>query len=245
MARSAAFNSTTAARTRTAENILLDKGLLALYVDAGGLKDDLEAIRDAGLTAEALSHAQSAAQADGSAATASILSAYVELQKEYRAVMSIVHAVRLDLKRAGADDSVLAAVEKILINEAELTVRTIDVEGKKTRRAKRSASQEALRAEIAKDAAALLALKPAHAALNKRGIDGKRLTRLEDAAAQLAGKLAERTAKKGASKDATSAVAAAVLEQNERWGASYRILTRVGRQDARIANLLKEAARKN
>lgn len=245
MARSASFNSVTAARTRTAENILLDKGLLALYVAAGGLKEDLENIRDAGHTAEALSHAQSSAQADGSAASASTLAAYVELQKEYRAILSILHAVRLDLTRAGADADLISAIEKILVNEVEVTVRTVEVEGKKTRRVKRSASQEALRAEIAKDAAALLALKAAHAALGRRGVDSKRLKRLEDGAAEIAGKLADRTAKKGASKDATSAVAEAVRLQNESWGASYRILARVGRQDARVAALLKDAARKN
>lgn len=245
MARSASFNSVTAARTRTADNILRNKVLLDLYVDAGGLREDLEAIRDAGQTAEVLSQAQPGMQGDGNAATQDVLSAFVGLQKEYRAVMAIVQAVRRDLTAAGADTSVIATVEQILVNEAQVTVHTVEVEGKKSRRVKRSVSQEALRAEIAKDAGALLALKPAHAALNKRRVDAKRLQRLEDDAAALAGKLAERTSKKGASKTVTSAITDAVRGQNEVWGACYRILSRVGRQDPRVAGLLKDAARKN
>ena len=245
MSREAAFNSTVAARTRTAENILRDKELLALYIDAGGLKDDLETIAKAGHRAEAMNHAQSSAQATGNAATEEVLTAFVQLQKDYRGIMAVVQAVLHDLRVAEAGPDLIAAVEKILANEAEVSIRTLTgADGKKKKKVSRSISQEALRAEIAKDAAALLDLKEIHAQLHKRRVEPDRLSRLQEDATELSGKLAERVSKKGAGKASTNDERQAVAAQSERWRASYRILAHVGHQDARIASLLKDAARK-
>ena len=250
MPTAASFNSTVAARTRAADQILRSKDLLATYEGHGGLKDDLTFIRDVGHKAEALNQAQSGAQAAGGAATLAVLETFAGLQKEYKSVMAVVQAVLHDLQRAKAPHDVLAALEKILVNEAEVAVRSVadgvDAQGKpvKKRAARRKVTQEALRAEIAKDAAALLALKPAHAALGKRRVDAKRLARLQAEADALAGKLADRAAAKGSVKSATAAERESVIEQRRVWGAAYRILAAAGREDHRIAALLKEAARK-
>jgi hypothetical protein len=107
----------------------------------------------------------------------------------------------------------------------------------------RSTSTEALRAEIAKDAKALIASKAAHKALTKRTVSVARLEKLQAGAEELAGKLAERATKKGASRTATAAKSDAVERQSKRWGATYRVLAMVAQADARVAELLKEAAR--
>jgi hypothetical protein len=239
------FDSTIAARTRAAVQILATPDLLASYEAKGGTKEDLESIRSHGQTAEALSQAQSAAQAKGGAATLYVLSTFVALQREYAAIMAVVQAVRHDLAKAAAPAGVLSAVDRILVNEAEIAIKTqVDGEGKSKKKAVKRASQEALRAEIAKDARALQELSTIHAALEKRKVDGPRLGKLAAVAESLSGKLAERAAAKGAQKIATTAMHDAVSEQKKVWGACYRLLAAVGSEDARAAQLLTEAARK-
>lgn len=247
MATLTAFNSTIAARTRTADLLLTTKDLLALYEGLGGLADDLEQIRSSGLEAEALNLAQSNSQAAGGAATTQVLTSFAALQKEYKSVMAVVQAVRFDLGRAGASAELLATMDRILVNEAEVTVTSVldpaapDGTKAKKKKAVRSVSQEALRAEIGKDAGALLGLDAAHAALAKRKVDVARLGALRDAAAALAGKLAERTSQKGAGKGATAAEREAVKAQKAHWGSCYRILAAAGRRDPRVAALLADA----
>ena len=239
------FDSTIAARTRAAAQILSTPELVASYEAKGGTKEDLESIRDHGQTAEALNQAQSAAQAKGGAATIYVLSTFVALQKEYSAVMAVVQAVRHDLVKASAPVVVLSAVDRILVNEAEISIKTVvDEEGKATKKAGKRVSQEALRAEIAKDARALQDLSTIHPVLEKRKVDGLRLGRLVTVAESLSGKLAERATAKGAQKIATTAMHDAVSEQKQVWGACYRLLAAVGSEDARVAQLLTEAARK-
>jgi hypothetical protein len=81
----------------------------------------------------------------------------------------------------------------IWVNEAQLSVTvTEDEGGEKTRKARRSVSQEALRAEITKDAGALLALEAAHAALAERLVTPDRLAAMQSAGEGLAGLLADR-----------------------------------------------------
>ena len=239
------FDSTVAARTRAAVQILTTPDLLASYEAKGGTQEDLESIRDHGQTAESLSQAQSAAQAAGGAATLQVLGTFVALQKEYVAVMAIVQAARRDLAKAGASIGVLSAVDQILVNEAEVAIRTtVEPDGKKSKKAVKRASQEALRAEIAKDARALLDLAAIHPALAKRKVDAPRLGAMVATSRSLAGKLAERASAKGAQKSATSAMHGAVSEQKQVWGACYRLLAALGNEDARVAQLLAEAARK-
>ena len=245
MSKIVTFDSTVAARTRAAAQILAAPDLLASYEAKGGIKEDLESIRDHGQTAEALGQAQSAAQAQGGAATLAVLGPFVALQKEYSAIMAVVQAVRHDLEKASAPAEVMSAVDRILVNEAEVSIKTVlDGEGKAKKKAVKSASQEALRAEIAKDARALLQLAAIHNALEKRKVDGPRLAQLITVAESLSGKLASRATAKGAQKAATTAVHDAVSEQKQVWSACYRLLSSVGRDDARVAQLLSEAVRK-
>ena len=161
------------------------------------------------------------------------------------AVMAIVQAARRDLAKAGASIDVLRAVDQILVNEAEVAIRTtVEPDGKKSKKAVKRASQEALRAEIAKDARALLDLSAIHPVLAKRKVDAPRLSAMVATSGSLAGKLAERATAKGAQKSATSAMHDAVSEQKQVWGACYRLLAALGNEDSRVAQLLAEAARK-
>ncbi len=243
MSQITTFDSTVAARTRAATQILTTPALFAAYESRGGTHEDLESIRAHGQTAEALSQAQSAAQAQGGAATLAILVPFVAVQKEYSAVMAVVQAVLRDLEKANAPVEVTSAVAKILVNEAEVTIKTaLSSDGTATKKAVKSTSQEALRAEIVRDARALLDLASIHNALAKRKVDAPRLTQLIQAAESLSGKLAGRATAKGAQKAATTALREAVSEQKQVWSACYRLLAAVGHEDARVAQLLSEAA---
>lgn len=245
MSKLVTFDSTVAARTRAAVQILSTPDLFASYEAKGGIREDLESIRDHGQKAESLSQAQSAAQATGSAATLYVLGNFVQLQKEYTAVMAVVQAARLDLAKAGAPVEITSAVDRIIVNEAEVAIRTaVDPEGKSKKTAVKRASQEALRAEIAKDARALLALSAIHPVLAKRKVDAPRLSAMIAMAESLSGKLAERATAKGAQKLATATMHDAVAAQKQVWGACYRLLAAVGEEDARVAQLLTEGARK-
>lgn len=73
--------------------------------------------------------------------------------------------------------------------------------GKARKKAVKRVSQEALRAEIVKDARALQHLSSIHPALEKRKVDGPRLAKLVTVAESLSGKLAERAAAKGCAED--------------------------------------------
>lgn len=231
-----------AARTRAADCILGRPDLLALFTSYGGLSTDLEIIRDTGLEVEAQELAKSTAVGKGVTATEEAMLHFAAIQKEYVAVMSVVRLVRQDFEDAG-DSALVGTLEQILKNEAVVTVKTVQQDGKPTRKVSRSVSTEALRAEITKDAKALVALKAAHKALAKRTVSLARLQKLQAAAEELAGKLADRATKKGAQRTATAAKSDAVERQAKRWGAAYRVLAMVGQADARVAELLKEAAR--
>lgn len=236
--------STIAARTRAAQQILDHLDLFAVYESVGGLKADLEAIRDAGLASEAQMLAQGSAKSAGEAATLDVLSAYAAVQKEYVAVMAAVQAARRDLEKAGAAAEVLAEVDRILENEAQVVVSTTaQPDGGKKRKTSRSESQEALRAEIAKDAGALLAVDVALPVLEARKVSKERLEKLRADAEALSGKLAARTVKKGEQKAMTAARANTVAELAAAWGACYRLLALSAQKDARVAELLREAAR--
>jgi hypothetical protein len=239
------YDSTVAARTRAAAQILATPDLLSLYESKGGLKADLEKIRDRGQEAEALSQARSGAQAAGGTATLNVLATFTALQKEYSAIMGVVQAARYDLEEAKATTEALNAVDRILVNEAEVAIKTVvGDDGASKKVAVKRLSQEATRAEIARDARALLELSAVHAVLKKRKVDKSRLTKLATAAESLSGKLAERASAKGEQKQATAALRDAVSAQKQVWGACYRLLAAVGQDDTRVAQLLADAARK-
>lgn len=232
-----------AARTRAADCILTRPELLALFISAGGLATDLEIIRDAGLEVEAQELAKSTAAGKGVLATQDAMMHFAATQKEYVAIMGVVRLVKQDFEDAGSNE-VAHTLGRILLNEAAVTVTTVQQDGgKATRKVSRSVSTEALRAEIAKDAKALLACKEAHKALTKRKVPVDRLEKLASGAEELSGKLSERATKKGAQKAATADKSDAALRQSKRWGAAYRVLATVGLADARVAELLREASR--
>ena len=259
MSKTDSFNSTVAARTRAALHILGSAELLAAYESHGGLATDLRAIADAGKLAEERSQNRSGAQAAGGAATTNVAEAYAALQKDYGAVMAVVQAVKLDLERAKAPKELVAAVGRILVNEAQQVVVKPGKPGKKEgksgkasdpadagnsgKEARRlhSAAREAQRAEIEKDAVALLALKGALPALAKRKVDKKRLDRLRDDARSLSGAFAKRDVKKGAAKEATTAIRDAVADQKQLWAACRRLLAALARENPSVAALLREA----
>lgn len=248
MASSVTFDAKVAARTRAASEILHNKELLAIYQRHGGLREDLDAIVSHGQKAEALRHARSSSsKSSGESATLTVLTAFSALQKEYAAVMAVVQAVRLDLLQAKAPAELVQSVEHIIRNEAPVLYRqeppTDGAAGKK-RKAVQSVSHEALRAEIHKDAVALLGLTAAHAALKRRGVTTARLGQLRDDAQALSSELGDRATKKGASRGVTESLRAAVADQKAVWSACYRLLATAAQQDTRIHQLLKEATKK-
>jgi hypothetical protein len=242
----ASFNDAVAARTRAAAQILLTPELRARYEAHGGLVEDLEHVRDAGLRAETLNQAQTEAQAAGKGATLTVLERFGALQREYKAIMAVVQATRFDLVQAKAPRDLVAAVDQILKDETQVHIRVIPSadETAQTRRARAAQSQEAVRAEIHKDAAGLLALTAVHAALAKRQVDAARLGRLQADAAALASHLAERTQRKGLAKAATQGERDAVAEQIARWTAIRRILDAIGQTDPAVASLLRDTITK-
>lgn len=244
MARSNAYNSKTAARTRTGQTILDNERLLAHYESLGGLKEDLEAIVERGLAAEALNLGQSIAAGEGVGATHNAILTIKALRADYVKVMNVVHAVRGDLVRAGAGPQLVASIDRIIKNEAPVRiVQTRTAAGTEVKKARRSNSYEAIRAEIQKDASALRALKDAAAAFARRKVDDQRLAALEAGAEALSGLLGEKALKKGRAKAATVAEHAAVKAQSDVWAASYRLLAALGRADPAVALLLKDAAK--
>lgn len=246
------FNQIVAARTRTAELILDRPELLAMFLDLGGLKSDLEEIASHGHDAELLDQAQGSAQAQGGGLTMAVLKEFADLQTEYKRIMAVVVAVQRDLKKAEATPTVLAEIARIIKDETAVVLRTVGpapgdtaaAGGKPQRQARTSKTQEAVRAEIYRDATALVAFTAAHKALAARRVDLKRLKKLQSDAKALSGKLAERTAVRGAGKAATTALREAVRAQKETWAAGYRILAALGRTDERVRALLSQAARK-
>ena len=238
------FDARVAARTRAAAEILKNKDLLAVYERFGGLKDDLDQIQKHGALAEKLSMARSGKRASGEGATLDVAAAFVDVQADYVAVMAVVQAVRYDLAAAAADAQVLSALDRILVNEAATVYREVKDGDKAKRRAQKDRGQEAIRAEIHKDAVALLALTAAAAALKKRGVTAARLEALRDAAQALSSKLSDRAQKKGASQQATAGIHEAVSAQKAIWASCSRILTAAAEEDSRIRQLLKETRRR-
>lgn len=168
-----------------------------------------------------------------------------EVQREYVAIMSVVQAVKLDLARTASPD-LIKRIAAILRNEAQVSVRTVTEGETATTKRRRSKGQEPVRAEIERDAIALLELEEsARAALAERRVDGPRLESLRDRDRGLAGKLAERTAQKGAAKGATAAEREAVKQQSEVWSGCYRLLALAAARNPTFAALIRDGSKKS
>ncbi len=242
-----AFDDVVAARTRAASQILGSPELLAKYVAAGGKDADLIAIRDHGQRAEALNLGQGQSKTAGTVATLDLLTELAAVQREYAQIMAIVRAVRgeLDDVEEGREADLIEALDGILENQAQVSVRTTAVaEGATRKKRAPSRGQEPVRAEIERDAIALIELTGAHAALAERQVDVPRLERLRDRARGLSGKLATRAARKGSAKGATKGEREAVTRQSKKWSACYGVLAQAAGNDASLAALLRDAADK-
>lgn len=239
------FDDVVAARTRAAAQILRSPEMLEAYLASGGAEDDLRAIRDHGARAEALNLAQTKAQGSGETATLQLLEELAWVQREYVLIMGALRGERGALVETGASSDLIAEIDRILEDEAQVSIRTAALADGTTKSSRASSkAQEATRAEIERDMSSLIALTGVHDGLARRRIDVARLTRLRDRAQALTGKLATRAQQKGAAKGATKAEREAVERQSTRWGASYRTLTIAAASNAGIAQLIKEAARK-
>jgi hypothetical protein len=76
-----------------------------------------------------------------------VLQQFASLQREYGSMMAVVQAVLHDLQQDDADETLISAVEKILVNESAIVFQPVDKgDGKKKKSAVRSKGQEALRA---------------------------------------------------------------------------------------------------
>jgi hypothetical protein len=242
------FNSTVAARTRAAAEILRVPEYLANYVQAGGRAEDLTKVVDLGQRAELLHQEQSQTRAAGGAATETVQVRFEAVRGEYSKVMAAVQAVEKDLIEAGAPVEVVRAVRQILANESERVLLPADGEAapgeSPRRRSVRSRSQEALRAEIQKDTGALIQLEAAHEALAERKVDRPRLDELHRGALELTGQLAVRVTRKGKAKGTTQSLRGMVTEQRRVWGTIYRLLRLAGQADPRIKELLADTRKR-
>ena len=241
----AEFDDATAARTRAAALILQSEEMLAAFEAVNGHKGDLAAIRDHGARAETLNLAQTEAQREGTAATLDLLNEIAAVEREYVQIMAAVKAHRAALAdQEEPPKELIANLDAIVKNEAQVTVRTTPLEdGSSKKKKQASRGQEAVRAEVERDASSLLALTEAHAGLAARRIDVARLTRLRDRAASLAGKLAVRSEKKGRAKGSTKAEHEAVKRQNLRWDGTYPTLALAAARHDGIAQLLQDTTR--
>lgn len=236
------FNSTVAARTRAADQILTKRDLLAAYQSLGGTVDDLEPIRDAGLEAEAFNQAQGAMQSNGKLATVAVLQSFADVQREYLLLLAVLRAILGRLLEADPKDPNAQRLEDIIANRAAITV----LEGKEDgapKKASRSKAQENVRAEIERDLVDLLGFQEVAAALAGRGWDAARLNKLLADARSFSGRLGDRAATKGASKEATKSEQGAASRQSQAWKAAYGLLSALARKDARVRALLTEARR--
>ncbi|HEX2570642.1 MAG TPA: hypothetical protein VH877_13885 [Polyangia bacterium] len=255
------FNSIVATRTRVADQILQSAEYLSIYVSQGGRPEDLRQVVDLGQRAELQHQEQTLAHAAGGAAIESVQIQFGAMHGEYHKIKAALRVVEKDLRDTGASVEVLRTVRQILIDESEKVLLPAPDEGAPTpkgapvpdqgapapegappktkrRRAVRSRSREAFRAEVQKDVGLLIQLEAAHTALAERKVDLQRLKKLQSDAQALTGKLATRTERKGEAKGKTRTLRGTVTEQRRVWGTIYPLLELAGQADPRIAELL-------
>jgi hypothetical protein len=245
MSRAKTFDFVVAARTRTAAEILRNPDLLAAVLRHGGRREDLEKIQMYGQHAEALHQERSGAKAVGKVATITVKSMFAALRREHRKVLAVVRAVLTDMHEAGAPAADVGPVEQILVDETAVRRRlVVGKDGTIQRQAVRSRTREAIRAEIQKDAGALLALTAIHPALAERKVDQARLTQLRDDAQALSGQLAEKVVRKADGVGATRSTRGAAAAQRRVWVSTFGILALAAEEDVRIRELLADTTRR-
>lgn len=227
------------ARTAVAVHILSDPALLQRYQANGGLKKDLESIRDHGLHAEAMQQAQSQAQGAAAAATVASLLTFSGVQAEYKKLMAILTAVKGDLAESDGNAELIKRVEQILKDE---TAVVITVAGDSGKTAKKSATFENIRAEIRSDVEALLAFAEVHPLLQARGVDATRMRELLAATDRIQDAFTAKRTKADARKGATVAGDAAVADQSRRWVACRRLIGALAPHSEALRGMLKKAA---
>lgn len=241
MGRGASFNSEVAGRTSAASKILNTAELLTQFEAVGGLKSDLEAIVAHGKEAEALNQSQGALTRDKSAAAARSQEAFAAVQREYAAVMNVVAALHAELTLAGDKESV-QRLKGIMASEAETAFSLKDAgDGAQKKKARRLVTQEALRAEIVRDAQSLLDFTAIAPRLAARRVDTARLQALKISAEALTGKVEERVASAAERKAATAKEMAAVSAQSLHWSSVSRLLSAMARNDVRALEVVKIA----
>jgi hypothetical protein len=242
MSRARTFDFVVAARTRTAAEILRNPDLLAAVLRHGGRREDLEKIQMYGQRAEVLHQERSGAKAAGRVATVTVKSRFMTLRREHRKVLAAVRAVLNDMREAEAPTEAVGAVAQILNDETAVRQRLVEGEdGTIQRQVVRSRTREAIRAEIQKDAGALLALTTIHPALAERKVDQTRLTQLYNDAQALSGQFAERVVRKAEGVSATWSTRGAAAAQRRIWGSTFDILALAAKDDVRIRELLADA----
>lgn len=238
MARSGSFNSEVAARTLAAEKLLNTAELLTQYEAAGGLRSDLEAIVAHGKEAESLNATQGALTKDKSAASLRAQEAFLAVQREYVAIMDVVASLRAELTKAG-DTASLAQIKRIMAAEVEVAFAPASPTDGGKKKARRERTQEAMRAEIARDAQLLLDFSAISQRLAARRVDAARLQKLLADAQGLSGKVAERLATAADRKVATTQERAAVANQLLHWDSAKRILSALAKRDVRALEFVR------
>lgn len=239
MARGPSFNSAVAARTFAASKFLNTAELLTQFDAEGGLKADLEAIVTHGKNAEVLNQSQGSFTREKGAAADRSQGAFVALQKENAAVMRVAKSLRAELTNSG-DKAGLKKLNAIIALEAQtaFSVEADEAGGTKKKKT-RVQSQEAIRAEIARDATSLLEFTVISANLAARKVDAARLRKLHADAEALIGKVEEKVAGASDRKIITAKEQEAVSKQSLHWSSAYPLLAQVAKRDVRAADALR------
>ena len=245
MSRARTFDFIVAARTRTAAEILRQPDLLAAVLRYGGRQEDLEKIQMYGQRAEALYQEQSGTKAVGKAATVSVKALFAALRREHRKVLAVVRAVLQEMRDTGAPAAEMLPVEQILADETAVKLPLTEGEdGTRKRRAVRARTREAIRAEIQKDAGALLGLEAVHPALVERKVDQARLTKLYEDAQALSGQVAAKVVRKAEGLGATRSTRGAAAAQRRIWSSIFDIMSLAAEEDVRLRELLAATIRR-
>lgn len=259
MSTPTSFNSTVAARTRAAKTIRDTPELLAIYEKRGGLKRDLDRVVAAGEQAEAANRVQGEAQAAGGDTVGSVRADFEALKLEHADIRSVLPVVRHELEAAGVASATLHGIDHVLADTREVGMsaakapQTLEAAGENAeapaapkKHAHRKESDEAVRAEVAKNAGELIDLcKQDHAfakALVERGVKLARLEALQRKADALTAGIATRDTGHATAQAATAAEHQATADQSRAWRACYPILHKAGHDDPRIPVLLHAAA---
>lgn len=239
-----AFGPVVAARTAVAAQILGTPDLLKKYLKVGGGRSDLESIQKHGLAAEAANHAQGSAKTEKGLLTDEVQSSFLNLKRDYAAIMVAVHALAGELEEDGDTDGANRLAD-IIENEATTGFQSLDLgDGKTAKKARKIQSQEVTRAEIARDAVSLLGFTRVAAKLAERGATKDRLEKLKADAEALTGKISARGSSAGTKAAITAAEREAVARQMARWNRSRPALDALAKLDGRIVATLALASKK-